>query len=114
MLEQSLDQILELIRNAYSVLDQFSITGLIVVSVAFTLAFLFAIREAASWFLKIDDVKSDVRKLSDVILHLEGEVRALQGLISQAKNQAAASATSAPTTSAKSAPEPRSLFPITH
>ena len=44
---------------------------------------LFALREAASWFFKIDDIKKDVRKLRGLVVDMEAEVRLLQSLLSQ-------------------------------
>ncbi len=107
---------LEMLRNVYALVEQVSVTALIVASVVFTLAFLFAVREAASWFFKIDDIKRDVRKLHEVVVELEAEVRTLQSYLAQAKeplkavvNVASESAAATPTPIEK-----KPAFPITH
>lgn len=81
---------LETIKNAYAIYEQLniSVTGLIVAALILALAFLFAVREAATWFFKVDDLKRDIHRLGEITVQLEGEIRALQNLLSQAKNQA--------------------------
>jgi len=78
-----LDSIVKAIGEAYAFFDslQISVTTLVVCLVVATFGFFFALREAATWFLKIDDLKSDVRRLKDLVLQMEGEVRVLQSLI---------------------------------
>lgn len=81
---------LDAIRNAYTLLEQLniSVTGLIVIMVILSLAFLFAIREAAAWFFKIDDLKRDINALREISTQMETEIHALQTLIAQARTQA--------------------------
>lgn len=71
---------LQYIQNAYQTIDQLhlSMTSLAVIALIVTIAFLFAIREVAAWFFKIDDLKRDIRDLEASIGRLEGEVRNLQ------------------------------------
>jgi hypothetical protein len=66
-----------------------SVTGVLVIMLILALAFLFAVREAATWFFKVDDVKRDIQNLREVTSQLEGEIRALHNIIGQAKQQAA-------------------------
>jgi Na+-transporting NADH:ubiquinone oxidoreductase subunit NqrF len=75
----------KVITDAYKMFDQLnlSVTSLVVIGVVLTLMFLFAAREAAAWFFKVDDVKRDVRKLRQLVIDLEGEMRSLQGLLNQ-------------------------------
>lgn len=75
----------DIIQNAYNVFEQLhlSVTGLLVASIVFALAFLFAVREAASWFFKVDDVKRDIRRLHEVTTQLEGEIKVVQTLLAQ-------------------------------
>ena len=75
----------KVITDAYKMFDQLnlSVTSLVVIGVVLSLMFLFAAREAAAWFFKVDDVKKDVRKLRQLVIDLEGEMRSLQGLLNQ-------------------------------
>ncbi len=72
-------EILDFVRNSYSVFEQLglSVTALITIAVIVSLAFLFAVREVATWFFKIDDLKRDIVLLREVATQLEGEIRAL-------------------------------------
>lgn len=78
----------ESIRNAYLIFEQLniSVTALIVVVVLLSLAFLFSLREAASWFFKIDDLKTDIQSLHEVSSQLQSEIQTLQSLINEAKS----------------------------
>ena len=78
---------IEFVNAVYAFIDQMhlTITGLLVAVAILSLAFIFAVREAASWFFKIDDIKKDVRRVQNLILELEGEVKVMQELVSQAK-----------------------------
>jgi len=80
---------LEAIRNAYTVFEQLniSVTGVIVLAVILALAFLFAVREAATWFFKVYEVKKDVLRLREVTVQLEAEIRTLHTLISQVQTK---------------------------
>lgn len=68
------------IQNAYQTIDRLhlSMTSLAVIALIVGIAFLFAVREVAAWFFKIDDLKRDLRNLEESIGRLEGEVRNLQ------------------------------------
>lgn len=65
-----------------------SMTAVAVIASVLIVALFFALREAASWFFKIDDIKRDLRKLQRMTVDLESEVRALHGLVeaSQARD----------------------------
>lgn len=78
-----LDTVVKAIGDAYAFFDslQVSVTAMVVALVIVSFGFFFALREAATWFLKIDDLKSDVRGLRDLVLQMEGEVRVLQSLL---------------------------------
>lgn len=80
-------ELIQMAQNAYNLLEQFhiSLTGLLVAALVFALAFIFAVREAASWFFKVDDVKRDIRRLHEITAQLEGEIKALQTLLIQTK-----------------------------
>lgn len=84
-----LDSIVKGVGDAYATFDsmQISVTALLIGLVVFSFGFFFALREAASWFLKIDDVKKDVRRLRDLVLDMEGELHSLQAQM--AKNKTA-------------------------
>jgi hypothetical protein len=73
----------ESIQNAYAIVDQFqlSITGLLIAIVVLGLIFIFAVREAATWFFKVDDVKRELRSLQFSIVSLEAEMKALQNVL---------------------------------
>jgi hypothetical protein len=60
-----------------------SVTALVVIGLVLAIVFIFAAREAASWFFKIDDLKKDVKKVGQLVVDMEAEVRLLQGLLSQ-------------------------------
>lgn len=57
-----------------------------------TIAFLFAMRELAAWFFKIDDLKRDIRSLEVGISRLEGEIKALQSKDSNSYGEPTAAA----------------------
>jgi hypothetical protein len=75
----------KLLSDAYTMFDSLnlSVTALVAIGLVLGLVFIFAAREAASWFFKIDDLKKDVKKVSQLIVDMEAEVRMLQGLLSQ-------------------------------
>jgi hypothetical protein len=75
--------LLDFIKNAYDTFEQYhiSVTALIVATLVLFIAMLFAMREAASWFFKIDDIKRDVRKLHSLTVELETELRLIQDLV---------------------------------
>lgn len=75
----------KILEDAYTMFDSLdlSVTSLVVIGLLLTIVFLFAAREAASWFFKIDDIKKDVKKVSQLIVEMEAEVRMLQGLLGQ-------------------------------
>ncbi len=119
----------KILSDAYAMFDslQLSVTSLVLIGILLTVVFLFAIRQAATWFFKIDDIKSDVRKLRQLVVDLEGEVRLLQGLLTQnvrlASDRAAVDFEIAkpvpltrPTLQKEKAPEqaPTIKFPVTH
>ncbi len=75
----------KLLSDAYTMFDSLnlSVTALVVIGLVLAIVFIFAAREAASWFFKIDDLKKDVKKVSQLVVDMEAEVRMLQGLLSQ-------------------------------
>jgi hypothetical protein len=81
---------LESIQQAYALIERYgiSLTSLSVIAVLLLIALMFAAREAAAWFFKVEDVKSDISRLQEVVLQLEGEIRVLQGLSSRAETLA--------------------------
>lgn len=115
----------EWINQVYAFIGQtnLSVTGIIAAAVIFCLALLFAVREAASWFFKVDDVKRDVKKLHKLTLDLESEIRSLHALIEAAQANAKAHDPLKPAMSPPLAPlnvnpvpeAPKSpTFPINH
>lgn len=77
----------EWINQVYAFIGQWnlSVTALAAAAVIFSLALLFAIREAASWFFKVDHVRRDIKKLYKIHLDLESEIRSLHTLIEAAQ-----------------------------
>jgi|GEM_PF-6348064 len=73
------------LSDAYEMFDSLnlSVTALVVIGLVFAAIFLVAAREAASWFFKIDDLKKDIKKVNQLVVDMEAEVRLLQGLLSQ-------------------------------
>lgn len=104
------EQILQFIQNAYQTFDSLnlSLEMLAAIALIVAIAFMFALREVAAWFFKIDDLKKDIRSLEDSIGRLEGEIRNLQATRNGPKLEAI------------SEPAPTSLlrrseqFPINH
>ena len=98
-----LDSVVKAIGQAYAAFDslQISMTALLIGLAVFSFGFFFALREAASWFLKIDDVKKDVRRLREIVLEMEAELRVAQSLIQ--KNQPALNEASSLTQETESA-----------
>ncbi len=78
---------IEAIQQAYEFFERMniSVTSLIVISLILSLTFLFAIREAASWFFKVDQLKRDLKRLKLSTAQLEGEIRSLRVLLTQSK-----------------------------
>lgn len=107
---------LETVQRTYDLFESLnlSVTGLLVLGAVLALGFLFAIREAASWFFKVDDLKRDVRRLQELVLAIEGEVRVLQNVMAQGREAQATAA--APTLGAEKKPEAKVAagFPISH
>lgn len=75
----------KLLSDSYTMFDSLnlSVTALVVIGLVLSIVFIFAAREAASWFFKIDDLKKDVKKVGQLVVDMEAEVRLLQGLLSQ-------------------------------
>ena len=77
------------IQSSYALLEKngISLSMLIVAAVILVFALLFAAREAVSWFMKIDVVRRDIKKLRQTIERLEQEVRSTQAQLAVAKDQ---------------------------
>lgn len=109
---------IEAIRSAYEVFENLnlSVGGVLAIALFLFLAFLFSVREAASWFFKVNDLKRDVQDLHEVCRDLRAEIRTLQFLMSQLKSTVA----EAPTTPPREDPAPLKAsekpggFTITH
>ena len=99
----------KILTDAYAMFDslELSVTSLVVAGLVLTLVFLFALREAATWFFKINDIKNDVRKLRQLVIDMEGEVRMLNGLLAQNVKLAGMTAPEQQTSSSIK-------FPVTH
>jgi hypothetical protein len=71
------------IQNIYGLIDQFnlSVSALLAALVVFALALLFAVREMATWFFKVNDLKRDLARLHEITLQLEGELKLVQNLV---------------------------------
>lgn len=84
----SLDGAIQAIQNIYAFMDKMDVTPgfLIGLALLLSLAGLFAVREAAAWFFKVEDLRTDIDRLHDIAVKLEGEIRVVQKLVSQ--NQA--------------------------
>lgn len=73
------ESVLNFIQSAYQTIDRLhlSMEMLAVITLVVLVAFLFALREVAAWFFKIDDLKKDIRSLEAGISRLESELKAL-------------------------------------
>lgn len=120
-----LETVLKYISDAYSLLEQLnlSVAGVAVLALGLTLALMFAVRELAAWFFKVDDIKRDIRSLRELNTQLEGEIRALQTLVSNLIAQESQTGSEVRSTSqitsqiTSQRPEPSSespSFPIVH
>jgi hypothetical protein len=93
----------------------------------FAIAGMLALREAAAWFFKVEDLKKDIARLQDTAALLESEIRLVQTLMREATdrqsnaNQNLNPATTTPVaagpvalnkTEAETSPTPQ--FPINH
>ena len=80
---------LDWINDIYAHLDKLnmSITSLIAIGVVLLLIFLFSVREAATWFFKIDALRRDVRKLTKLTTEVEGQLRRMQDMLDQKSAQ---------------------------
>jgi len=81
---------IETIRNIYEVFERLnlSVGGVLLIAFLLFVAFVFAVREAAAWFFKVDDLKRDIQDLHSVSQELHAELRTLQSLIQQIKGPA--------------------------
>lgn len=115
----------KLLNDAYTLFDSLnlSVTSLVVMGLLLTVVLLFVLRQAASWFFKVDDIKRDIRDVRQLVVDMEGEIRLLQGLLSQNVRVATelsempvpAPAAAAPKTKAPEiTPAPSINFPIQH
>lgn len=79
---------MDAIQSAYSVFESYnlSVTTLIVLTLVFSLAFLFSVREAAAWFFKIDDLKKELKRLNASALQIEAEIAILKEILNQARD----------------------------
>jgi hypothetical protein len=92
----------------------------------FAIAGMLALREAAAWFFKVEDLKKDIARLQDTAAVLESEIRLVQSLMREATdrqltlNQSTASTAVTTTTPAgpvalnKTETETTPQFPINH
>ena len=88
-IEAAMENAVGFIQSCYALLEKngISLNMLIIAAVVLVFALLFAAREAVSWFMKIDVVRRDIKKLRLTIERLEGEVRATQAQLTTAKDQ---------------------------
>ena len=100
-----------------------SVTALMVIALILTLAFLFAVREAATWFFKVGDLKRDIKRLHSVSEQLENEVKTIQSLLNEMREPLksavesqtpSASGGQAQTVAQAVVPARPSAFPINH
>jgi hypothetical protein len=74
------ESILQFIQSAYQTFDRLNLSLEMLAGIALvvTIAFMFALREIAAWFFKIDDLKRDIRSLEESVGRLEAEIRNVQ------------------------------------
>ena len=89
----------------------------------FAIAGLLALREAAGWFFKIDDIKRDIARVQDTTMQLEAELRKFQALLVEANQKGVSVVEAQPTSSTEAGPtklaeatseRPAASFPIHH
>ena len=111
------------LSDAYEMFDSLnlSVTALVLIGLVLAVIFIFAAREAASWFFKIDDLKKDVKKVNQLVVDMEAEVRLLQGLLTQNLKLAAPGTqpekqteAAAPVSPAPKKEEPKTRFNLQH
>jgi hypothetical protein len=80
---------IDFLNNAYEFYQSLniSLTGLLAIAATLLLVMVIAMREAASWFFKVDDVKKELRHLRDAAAILESEIKVLQRLTLQMRLQ---------------------------
>lgn len=89
-------------------------------AILFAIAGMLALREAAAWFFKVEDLKKDIARLQDTAALLESEIRLVQSLMKEATDRQIAlnnqnAESTGPVTIRKSEPETSSpQFPINH
>lgn len=114
---------LDTINRVYAFYDELSIsmTGWILIAVVCLLGLLFTLREIATWFFKVGDVKKDLARLQETMSQLEGEIRVLQGLFTKEKltlvvndSSPASSAETSEKVTLKKADKTSGGFPIVH
>lgn len=114
VLSMNVQDLPKFVTDAYTMFDSLnlSVTALAVIGFVLALVCLFALREAAAWFFKIDDLKKDVKKVSQLVVDMEAEVRSLQALLSQ--NVQLATDQNAPAPGAPVAGGSKDRFTVTH
>jgi hypothetical protein len=88
----TVDAFLQYVQAAYSFLDRFHMSPRLLLGIAAILlltAFL-AVREAVTWFLKIETLKKDIRRLHSISARLDEELRAVRAFMEK-QNPAASS-----------------------
>jgi hypothetical protein len=83
-----LQKLAQLLDDSYGFVQRLQVSPgfLLGLAVLLAIAGLLALREAAAWFFKVEDLKRDLARLQETAAQLEGEIRVVQGLMKQAMN----------------------------
>jgi hypothetical protein len=79
----SLEKLVQIVQETYAFYERLEVSPgfLIGVAALFAVAGLLALREAAAWFFKVEDIKRDIARLQETAQQLEAEIRIAQNLI---------------------------------
>ncbi len=115
-LENLANTALNAVSSAYDVIDrlQISVTGLFVIGALLLLVFLYATRELATWFFKIDRLKRDLRDLRNLTIQLDREIKNMNSVLQQYGEVKGDAPTGAPGFPVGRKPEPKPGFQISH
>ncbi len=81
---------MDAIQSAYGVFESLnlSVTTLILLAFAFVLAFLLSVREAITWFFKIDSLRKELKRMKESVDRLQSDVTIIKEYVRHAHEEA--------------------------
>ncbi len=87
----TIDDAIQALQSFYGFMDGLGISPGLLIGLAALLALagLLAVREAAAWFFKIDELRRNIDRLCDAASRLESEVRVVRDLVKTSRETGA-------------------------